>query len=227
MKRLFCVLLTVVLVLGLTACSGGEKQTDNSSPAALREVGVYKLGTDGFADVQSHFYDYFLNLIGFGHITYSDKNGDFADSELLQFTALRLSYEGKDIDAGLTLRDINRTATRYLGQKPSQVEGDYFTCDKENDLYFPKDIGYAFGQLMSLERLTVQENGICVGEFRRAQWVKSYGEGRTDDEIKQNFLSGRYEGLEKVEHVRVTFRERNAAAYGYYIEVLSIEKIAM
>lgn len=227
MKRLFCVLLAVVLLLGMTACSGGKQPTNDGSNAPLRATGIYKRDTDGFYDLQGEFYDYFLNLMGFGHITYSDENGDFADSELLQFAVVCLSFEGKNTNEGLTLREINRTTTRHLGQKPTRVEGEYFTFDKDEDLYFPQNIGYAVGQLMSLELLAVMEDGVCVGEFRRAQWKNGYGEGRTDEEIKQDFLSGRYEGLDEVENVRVTFRERNTAAFGYYIEVLSIEKIEM
>ncbi|MBR2406423.1 MAG: hypothetical protein IKB04_05220 [Clostridia bacterium] len=223
MKRVIAILLVLVLALGMTACSGGKNSDNTLKP--LRPVGTYKAGTDGFYDIQNEFYEYFLHLIGFGHISFTDESGDFSDTELIQFAVLQLSYEGKDIDAGLTQREIDRTTKRHLGQKAAKLDGYYLEYDKDDDLYFPKNVSYEIGQLMSLETLTVQEDGLCVAEFRRSKWPNGYGEGRTDEEIKQDFLNGWYDGLDDVQRIKMTFRERDTAAYGYYVEILTIEQL--
>lgn len=223
MKRVLCVLLVLVLMLGMTACS--SKGDDGDSAGPLTPVGTYKPGVEGFYDIQSDLYDYFLGLLGFGHVTFTDENGDFADSELLQFAVIQLSYSGKNIDEGLTKREIDRTTTRYLGQKANTLEGTYLSYDNEKELYFPQNVSYQIGQLMALEHLTVQEDGICYAEFFRSRIPSDYFIDRNEKDAKQDFLSGWYEGLNDVQHIRMSYRERNTAAYGYYIEVLTIEQI--
>ena len=220
MKRVVAILLVVAMMLTFAACSN-QKKDDASVP--LREVGTYEAGVSGFYQIQSELYDYFLPLIGFGHITTSDDVGTFKDSELIQFAILQLSFSGEDVDGeGVTQRQIERTTTRYLGQKPSSLNSTYLIYDDQDEVYRPNNIKYEIGQLMALQKLTVAEDGLCTGEFYRAKWPANYGEGRTDEEIKQDFLNGWYEGLDEVQRIRMTFRERDTAAYGYYIEVLSI-----
>lgn len=223
MKRVLCVLLVLVLTLGMTACSG--KNDDNDSTEPLTPVGTYKAGVNGFYDIQSDLYDYFLGLLGFGHITFSDGNGNFADSELIQFAVIQLSYAGVNVDEGLTKREIDRTTNRYLGQKANELEGTYFSYDDEEELYFPQNISYEIGQLMALQHLTVQEDGMCYAEFYRSRIPNDYFADRNEEDAKQDFLNGWYEGLDDVQHIRMTYRERDTAAYGYYIEVLTIEEI--
>ena len=221
MKRVLALLLAVAMVFCLAAC----KPEQDNSLKPLRSVGTYKPGTEGFYQIQSEFYDYFLPLIGFGHVSFTDDGGSFSDAELIQFAVLQLSYEGIDTSEGLTQREIDRTTKRHLGQKAQRLEGQYLTYDKDNDKYYPQNVKYEIGQMMALQSLTVQEDGVCVGEFYRSKWPADLGESREEEDIKQDFLNGWYEGLEDVQHIRMTFRERNTTVYGYYIEVLTIEQL--
>ena len=224
MKRVISVLLAAVLLLGLTACNGNSDNGKDTKP--LREVGTYEPGVSGFYQIQSEFYDYFLPLIGFGHVTVSDDKGNFSDAELIKFAMLQLSYAGEDVDGeGVTQRQIERTTTRFLGQKPSSLNSSYLLYDTDEEVYRANNIPYEIGALMALQKLTVASDGVCTAEFYRSKWPNGYGEGRENEEVKQDFLNNWHEGLDDVQRIRMTFRERDTDAYGYYIEVLSITRL--
>ena len=220
MKKFLCVLLALCLLLGLTACKPEEDKTLKP----LTPVGFYEEGVSGFSQIQSELYDYFLSQPGFGYLTFSAENGTFADNEMIQYAIVQLSYAGEDVENGMTKRDLERTATRLAGSRPTRLEGMYLTYDKDKDLYFPQNLSGDYRQMMALQSLTVNEDATCVAVFDRAPW--DFDEYPEDEETtKQNFLNGLYEGNGDCHRIRMTYRERDTTAFGYYIEVLSIEQV--
>ena len=221
MKRLLCMLLAVCLLFGMTACKPANEDT---TLKPLTPVGTYTLGVSGFHEIQSNLYDYFLSQPGFGYLSFSDENGHFSDSEVIQYAVMQLSFAGESVEEGIYKRDLERTATRLTGSRPSRLEGLYLIYDKTNDLYFPQNLTVDYRQMMALKTLTVNEDATCVAEFERAPW--HFEEYPEDEEVvKQNFLNGLYEGEGDVQHIRMTYRERDTKLYGYYIEILSIEQV--
>lgn len=220
MKRVLCLVLVLAMLVGFTACKSSQSDT---SLKPLTPVGTYEAGNADFYGIQSDLYDYFLSLFGFGNITKSNENGDFSDDEIIQFALVQLSRDGEDITAGLTKRQIDRTTTRFFGQKASKLTGTYLTYDSDKELYFPQNIAFSIGQYMVLKKLTVQEDALCIAEFDRLSTAKAvFPADRGEEELKGDLLNGEYHG-NGGDRVRITYHERDTDAYGYYLEILSLE----
>lgn len=220
MKRILCALLAAVLLCAGTACKS-SKTTNSLQP--LTPVGTYQAGNADFYTIQEDLYDYFLTLFGFAGLTHSDENGDFSDDEIIQFALVQLSYSGEDLSAGLAKRQIDRTTTRFFGQKATKLEGTYLTYNSDQALYFPQNVAYTIGQHMVLKTLTVQEDALCIAEFDRITATPATTD-RSDEEVKRDLLNGLYDGCTG-ETVRLTYHERNTDAFGYYIEILSLDVV--
>lgn len=233
------VVLAVVLVLLFKPTAGKDKPTTTTTvPTAVQSphvslllpVGEHKPGTKGFYQMQSDFYDYFYPLIGFGHMSFSDKEGHFADSELIQFVLMRLSFEdGLDLSQGVSKVALEKMSRRYFDDVPKQLEGYYLEYDAEAQLYYPQNTTPFPGALMSLQKLTVSEDGICTAEFYRAPMPDSdliHGGGQNEEDFKQSFLNGYYEGLDDVEHIRMIFYQHKTADGDVYNVIRNIDPIA-
>ena len=196
----------------------------------LLPVGEHKPGTKGFYDIQGDFYDYFYPLIGFGHISFSNADGHFSDSEMIQFSLIRLSFEdGVTISDGVTKIQLEKMTQRYFNDIPTKLEGYYLKYDAELDKYFPQNETFVPGVLMSLQKLTVGEDGVCVGEFYRSQMPDTdfiTQGGQTEEDFKQSFLNGYFEGLDDVQHIRMTFHQYQTTDGDVYNVIHDIEKIA-
>ena len=228
------VVLTVVIVMLFQAAPNTKKPTAPTTAepqiSLLLPVGEHMPGTKGFYDMQSDFYDYFYPLLGAGHITFSSADGHFADSELIQFALIRLSFEDAvTISDGVTKIQLEKMTQRYFDDVPNKLEGYYLKYDAELDKYFPQNEAFVPGVLMSLQKLTVGEDGVCIGEFYRSQMpapeVITSG-GQSEEDFKQSFLNGYFEGLDNVHRIRMIFHQYKTADGDVYNVIHNIEQIA-
>lgn len=224
MKRVTCLLLAFLLVLSATACKGGEKKTDTTS-SLLTPVGIYEPGTASFIKAQSELFDYFHGLMGFAHITETRDNGTFYEEELVHFAVIQLSFMGDDVEAGIKKRDLERTIKRFFGHDIKTTVGRYLTYEAKYQAFFPQNIQYVGGMYMVLRKLTVQKDGLCIAEFDRFPIDVNRFDELDEEEVKQRLFSGNYEEVYGIENIRMTYREHDTDLFGYYIEMLSIDKI--
>lgn len=222
------VVFVIVLVI-LLKPAGKPKPSQPSVPniAQLIAPGEYRRGSDGFDKLQSDFYDYYYPLLGFGHISFSGKDGHFSDSELIQFALIRLSYEDSiAVRDGVTALQIEKMTKRYFDDVPTKLEGYYLKND--GDKYIPQNDEFLPGALMSLQKLTVGEDGICTAEFYRSKMPDSdfiLSGGQTEEDFKQSFLNGYFEGLDDVQRIRMVFHQHKTADGDVYNVIHSIEQI--
>lgn len=228
------VVLTVVIVMLFQAVPDTKKPTTPTTTAEpqislLLPVGEHKPGTKGFYNIQSDFYDYFYPLLGAGHITVSAEDGHFSDSEMIQFALIRLSFEDAvNINDGVTKVQLEKMTKRYFNDVPNKLEGYYLKYDAELDKYFPQNEAFVPGVLMSLQKLTVGEDGVCIGEFYRSQMPDPEfitNGGQTEEDFKQSFLNGYFEGLDDVQHIRMIFHQYKTADGDVYNVIRYIEPL--
>ncbi len=224
MKRIFCLLLAFLLVFSATACKGNVKET-NPTSSLLTPVGIYEPGTASFIKIQNELYDYFRDLMGFAHITETRYNGTFLEEELVHFAVIQLSFMGEDVEAGIKKPDLERTIKRFFGHDIKTTVGRYLTYEAKEEAFFPQNIQYVGGMYMILRKLTVEKSGLCIAEFDRIPIDVNRFEGLEENEIRQRLFSGNYEEVYGIENIRMTFREHDTDLFGYYIEMLSIDKI--
>ncbi len=223
MKKCCCLLLAVLLAFSAVGCRRSEKNDKPNTSDILTPPGTYTPSMSEFYEVREKLYDYFLNLLGYGHISQQDENGKFNEGELIQFALIQLSFNGINPDDGLTKSQIDRTTHRYFNQKIEDLsKSSYLQYIKSEDLYYPKNDSFKIGQFMILKSLTVSEEGVCTAQFDRIPIESNFFENNAEDEVKTSLLNGDYNGFSTVQHVTMTYRERSTAAFGYYIQVMTL-----
>lgn len=225
MKRWIALLLAVVMLFSVVGCN--KKTTDDkNSTKPLTPVGTYEPGSAEFAILQDKYYDYFLGLLGYGFVTQSDKNGKFDESELIKFALIQLSYAGIEPTEGLKKSQIDRMTRRFFSQKTENLDNSaLLEKDKTDGLYYPKEMPYTIGQFMILQSLTVEENGQCTALFDRIKPEGDLFAEISEDVVKTNLLEGNYDDVGEAHEVEVRFRERDTAAFGYYIQIEYLREV--
>ncbi len=226
MKRWIALLLAAVMVFSVAGCSRKKAEPDKDATVPLTPVGTYEPGNSEFAILQNKFYDYFLGLLGYGFITETNDEGKFDETELIKFALVQLSYEGYNAADGLKKSQIDRVTRRFFSQKTEKLDDSTLVTKNESDnLYYASDFDYTFGQFMILRSLTVEEDGMCTALFDRITPENDIFEEISEDVAKANLLEGNYDDIGEAHAVELKFRERDTAAFGYYLQLVSLRVI--
>lgn len=225
MKRWIALLLAIVMIFSFAGCNK-KKTDDKDSTKPLTPVGTYEPGNTEFDILKDKYYDYFLGLLGYGFITESDTDGKFNETELIKFALVQLSYAGYDGTDGYKKSQIDRVTRRFFSQKTENL--DTSPVVEKNDssgLYYPTGNDYTIGQFMLLRSLKVEENGLCTALFDRIAPEGDIFSTTSEDVIKANLIEGNYDDVGEHHSVEVRFRERETAAFGYYIQIEYLRKV--
>ena len=226
MKRWIALLLAIVMIFSFAGCNSKKKTDSQDSTEPLTPVGTYEPGNAEFDILKDKYYDYFLGLLGYGFITESDADGKFDETELIKFALIQLSYAGYDGTDGYKKSQIDRMTRRFFSQKTEKL--DTSPLVEKNDasgLYYPTGNDYTIGQFMLLRSMTVEENGLCTALFDRIAPEGDIFSAMSEDVVKMNLMEGNYDDIGEAHAVEVRFRERDTAAFGYYIQIEYLREV--